>query len=284
MSRELLSPTRPRTAHLRLVEKPVEAAPRERFDVAGVGVDALRFDAALERLLDAPHERRRMAVHFCALHTFVEAKKDPELRQALSKADMVTPDGMPVVWLGRLRGKKVERVCGPDTMLEVLDRSRFKGYRHFFYGGTPESLAALAEAMTLRFPGLQISGLYAPPFRPLTDEEKLRVTLLINGANPDYVWVGIGSPKQDKWLAEFRPQLKASVLLAVGAAFDFHAGLRKRAPRWAQRSGVEWVFRLASEPRRLTWRYAMAGATFARILIGEALKPRRREVDFDKQW
>jgi N-acetylglucosaminyldiphosphoundecaprenol N-acetyl-beta-D-mannosaminyltransferase len=248
----------------------------EHFSVLGIDVIATRFADAVSMLLAAPRQAVKLRVHFAAVHTFVEAGKDADLQEALAAADIVAPDGMPLVWLGRIKGRHTERVCGPDTMAETLDRSREHGYRHFFYGGTPELLDKLVERLTRRYPGLAVAGAYAPPFRPLSFEEVEEVADLINDADPDYVWVGLGSPKQDYWLAEFRPLLHAPVLLAVGAAFAFHAGRIKRAPRWAQRSGLEWAFRLAAEPRRLAWRYASMSFRFLQLLIADAT--RWREV------
>ncbi|MPZ48780.1 MAG: WecB/TagA/CpsF family glycosyltransferase [Dehalococcoidia bacterium] len=236
----------------------------------------MRFEDAVQLLIDAPRQARRLRVHFAAVHTLVEASKDAELRDALAGADVVAPDGMPLVWLGRLKGKRPQRVCGPDTMPAVLDRSRDYGYRHFFYGGTPELASELVESLTLRFPGLEVAGVYSPPFRPLTFDEVDDVARMINDADPDYVWVGLGSPKQDYWLAAFRPLLHAPVLLAVGAAFDFQAGRVKRAPRWAQRLGLEWAFRLAAEPRRLAGRYTLMSLRFLQLLLADAA--RRRQV------
>jgi N-acetylglucosaminyldiphosphoundecaprenol N-acetyl-beta-D-mannosaminyltransferase len=191
------------------------------------------------------------------------------LREALCEADVIAPDGMPIVWLARLQGQRVDRVCGPDTMPALLDRGREHGYRHFFYGGNPGSLDELVKSVTQRYPGIQVAGAYAPPFRPLTFREAEEVTRLINDAQADYVWVGLGSPKQDLWLAEFRPLLHAPVLLAVGAAFDFTGGRRQRAPEWAQRHGLEWAFRLAAEPRRLGWRYTVMSLRFLRLLLAD---------------
>lgn len=254
---------------LRLLERPRP----ERFDAMGIGISAMSFQNAVETLLAAPRQGERIRVHFAAMHTLSEASKNEPMRHALDEADYVLPDGMPLVWLGRMRGLQVERVCGPDTMLAVLDRSRGRGYRHFFYGGSVNSLGKLGASLTRRFPGLHIAGLYSPPFRPLTEKEKLEVAAKINKASPDFVWVGLGSPKQDEWLATFRPLLNAPVLLAVGAAFDFHCGGLQRAPRWAQHSGFEWAFRLAAEPRRLAGRYAALAVCFARMLLNEAIKP-----------
>lgn len=239
----------------------------DNYDVAGIRVSALSFEEGISHLLSAPIEKRRMRVHFAAMHTFVEASKDPELRELLNEAELIAPDGMPMVWLGRRQGKRVERFCGPDVMPAILDRSRAFGFSHFFYGGQPGAVEALVETLRTRFPGLNVAGVYTPPFRPLTPGEQGDIAQMINDSGADFVWVALGSPKQDRWLASFRPLLKASVLLAVGAAFDFENGRVKRAPRWAQRAGVEWLFRLASEPRRLFWRYTITGFQFGRLLL-----------------
>jgi N-acetylglucosaminyldiphosphoundecaprenol N-acetyl-beta-D-mannosaminyltransferase len=227
-------------------------------------------------LLEAPSRGEHIRVHFAAMHTFVEASKDEDLKDLLNDADLIAPDGMPAVWLGRRQGKPVERFCGPDVMPAVLNRSRQMGYSHFFYGGRPEMVEQLAGRLEERFPGLNIAGIYSPPFRELGFEEIEDVARMINESGADYVWVGLGSPKQDYWLASFRPLLKASVILAVGAAFDFQCGRVKRAPRLLQKTGLEWMYRLASEPRRLGWRYTVTGLRFVQLVSG--LTPRRAEA------
>jgi N-acetylglucosaminyldiphosphoundecaprenol N-acetyl-beta-D-mannosaminyltransferase len=244
----------------------------QRFEVQGVGVSAMSFEDAVEMLVRAPLQGRRLRVHFAAVHTLVEAAKSETMRECLAHAEVVAPDGVPLVWYGRLKGMRMQRVCGPDTMLAVLDRSRSNGSRHFFYGGAPGVGEQLAATMSQRFPGLDVAGVYCPPFRALDETETDAVVAMIDGSGADYVWVGLGSPKQDAWMAALRPHLKASVLLGVGAAFDFHAGLKRRAPRWMQRAGLEWSFRLVSEPRRLAWRYMTQAAWFARLLITDGLK------------
>jgi len=244
-----------------------ESKDLESYNVAGVNVSAVRFEEGIDMLLSAPAQSKRMRVHFAAMHTFVEASKDEELRKLLNEADVIAPDGMPMVWLGRRQGKQVERFCGPDVMPAILDRSRRLGLSHFFYGGKREGVELLAESLQERFPGLNVAGIYSPPFRPLTLEESAEVAEKINASGADFVWVGLGSPKQDHWLATFRPLLDAPVLLAVGAAFDFENETIKREPRWAHRSGVEWLFRLASEPRRLFWRYTVSGLRFGQLLV-----------------
>jgi N-acetylglucosaminyldiphosphoundecaprenol N-acetyl-beta-D-mannosaminyltransferase len=222
-------------------------------------------------VLRAPDGGDRLSLHFATAHTLVEAQKDARLRDALGQG-LVEPDGMPLVWLGRRQGLRVERVCGPDFMPAVVEHGVRHGRTHFFYGGAsgvPEDLAARLAA---RYPGMRVAGTLSPPFRALSADEDEAIIAAINAAEPDYVWVGLGAPKQDLWVAAHRSRLHAPVLLAVGAAFDFHAGKRRRAPRWIQRSGTEWLFRLATEPRRLAGRYTRTNATFIRLVLQEGLR------------
>jgi N-acetylglucosaminyldiphosphoundecaprenol N-acetyl-beta-D-mannosaminyltransferase len=167
--------------------------------------------------------------------------------------------------------RHVERVYGPDLMLAVCEHSAKRGYRHFFYGGAPGVTEKLAVQLRSRFPGLQVAGTYSPPFRPLTPEEDREVVERINSSQPDIVWVGIGAPKQERWMAEHVGRLCAPVLIGVGAAFDFHGGLKKQAPRWMQKSGLEWSFRLMSEPRRLWRRYLVNNPFFLWLIFLQAL-------------
>jgi N-acetylglucosaminyldiphosphoundecaprenol N-acetyl-beta-D-mannosaminyltransferase len=241
------------------------------FELLGIRINAAPFSHVLDRVLRAPDAGERLALHFATAHTLVEAHDDPLLRDALSEG-LVQPDGMPLVWLGRAVASRVERVCGPDFMPALIEEGIRYGRTHFFYGGAPGVPEALAARLTARYPGLQVVGAVSPPFRPLTGAEADAVAAEINAAQPDYVWVGLGTPKQDLWVAAFRSRLDAPALLAVGAAFDFHAGRRRRAPRWMQRSGTEWIYRLATEPRRLAGRYTRANARFLRLLIEDRWK------------
>jgi len=242
--------------------------------VADVAVNAMRFADLLARVLAAPDAGERLSLHFATAHTIVEAHADARLREALAHG-LVQPDGMPLVWLGRRAGLPVERVCGPDFMPAVAAGGVPLGRRHYFYGGAPGIPEALAAGLAARHPGLAVAGTMSPPFRALSPGEDADIVARINAARPDYVWVGLGAPRQDLWVAAHRDVLDAAVLLAVGAAFDFHAGRRRRAPRWMQRTGTEWLFRLVSEPRRLAGRYTRTNLAFVRLVIAQRLGRRR---------
>jgi N-acetylglucosaminyldiphosphoundecaprenol N-acetyl-beta-D-mannosaminyltransferase len=241
------------------------------FEVLGVRVSAAPFEAVVERLLRAPETGERLATHFATVHSIVEAHENAALRDAFDRG-IVEPDGMPLVWLGRREGLSVERVCGPDLMPALIERGVPLGRSHYFYGGAPGIPEALAQRFRERHPAVRVVGTESPPFRALSSDEARDVVDRINEAAPDYVWVGLGAPKQDLWVAEHRPRLAAAGLLAVGAAFDFHAGSRRRAPAWMQRSGTEWLYRLASEPRRLAARYTRVNARFGRLLLAERIR------------
>lgn len=236
------------------------------FRVVDVAINAAPFAEVIARVLAAPSKGERLSLHFATAHTIVEAHDDPQLREALSQG-LVQPDGMPLVWLGRRAGFAVERVCGPDFLPALVERGIPEGRTHYFLGGAPGVPEALVARLAARFPGMRVAGMFSPPFRHLTAEEDGEIVGRINGAAPDYVWVGLGAPKQDLWVAEHRSRLQAAALLAVGAAFDFHAGTRRRAPRWMQRTGTEWLFRLVTEPRRLAGRYTRVNARFVQLII-----------------
>jgi N-acetylglucosaminyldiphosphoundecaprenol N-acetyl-beta-D-mannosaminyltransferase len=240
------------------------------FTLLGVQVNAQPFDAVLERLLSAPDTGERLAVHFATVHSIVEAHDRSDVAAALA-AGLVEPDGMPLVWLGRRAGRAAERVCGPDMMPALIAAGVPLGRSHFFLGGAPGTPERLAERFGARHPDLRVAGTLSPPFRTLEPAEDDAIVDAINATAPDYVWVGLGAPKQDLWVAEHRPRLDAAALLAVGAAFDFHAGRRRRAPGWMQRTGTEWLYRLASEPSRLAGRYTRVNLRFARLLLAERL-------------
>jgi N-acetylglucosaminyldiphosphoundecaprenol N-acetyl-beta-D-mannosaminyltransferase len=244
------------------------------YTVLGTHISSVTFAGALRELLEAPAAGRLMRVHFCTTHGLVEGASNRRFQEVLNGGDVVAPDGMPLVWLGRRAGRAVERVCGPDLMPALMDRGRASGARHYLYGGAPGVAERLAGRMRAKYPGVEIVGVESPPFRPLTEDDDRAVVRRINAARPDYVWVGLGTPKQDVWLAEHRAHLDASVLLAVGAAFDYLGGTRRRAPRALQRSGLEWLWRLAAEPRRLGRRYTVLNLRFLWLLARDWVRSR----------
>ncbi len=245
-----------------------------RVNILGVGISAVNMPTVLQTIeawIDR-HESRYVCVS--PVHSIMESQRDEHLRHIHNATGLVTPDGMPLVWLSRLMGfREVEQVCGSDLMLSVCGQFHFtqQDYRHFFYGGTPAVLKQLQAQLLERFPNLQVAGIYAPPFRPLTPAEDRIVVNRINASKPDIVWVGLGAPKQERWMADHVGRLHAPVLIGVGAAFDFHAGTKKRAPRWMQRCGLEWLFRLMMEPRRLWQRYLINNPWFLWLVLRQAL-------------
>jgi N-acetylglucosaminyldiphosphoundecaprenol N-acetyl-beta-D-mannosaminyltransferase len=232
----------------------------ERVNILGVGVSAVNMDTALERIDGWVDAGEKQYVCVCPVHSIMECRRSDELRRIFNAAGMVTPDGMPVVWVARWSGHpEVRRVYGPDLMVAELGLQR---HRHFFYGGGPGVANRLAEMMKQRFPKLDVAGVFEPPFGPLDQLCTPEAADAINRSGADVVWIGMSSPKQDQWMARMRPLLKAPVLIAVGAAFDFHSGTVRQAPLWMQRSGLEWVFRLAMQPRRLWRRYLIDNPWF----------------------
>ena len=246
----------------------------DSFDVLGVRINAQPFASMVDRVLRAPDTGERLSLHFATAHSIVEAQDRPELRDALVSG-IVEPDGMPLVWLGRRAGIPVERVCGPDFLPAVAEQGVAFGRSHYFYGGASGVPEQLASRLERRSPGLRVAGTFSPPYRALSLAEDREVVARINAERPDYVWVGLGAPKQDLWVAAHRDLLDAPVLLAVGAAFDFHAGTRRRAPAWMQRTGTEWLHRLLSEPRRLVGRYTRTNARFAGMLLRDRMRKDR---------
>lgn len=218
-------------------------------------------------------EKRPHMVCICNVHTTMMVYENKDSHQYIKKASISTMDGQPLVWLSRLLGfKESERVAGPDLMQEICSLSPEKGYRHFFYGGAegiPEGLKTIFEET---YPGINIVGTFSPPFRPLTHEEDEKVVKLINDSKPDFLWVSLGAPKQEQWIADHLDRIHAPVQVGVGAAFDFFTGNVLRAPVWMQRAGLEWLFRLLKEPRRLWKRYFIYNTMFLVCLIPEILR------------
>ena len=225
--------------------------------VLGIPLSLVDYDGALDWIDAAVASRRRGYVCVSAVHTVMAAQEDAPLRSAVLGADLVVPDGQPLVWALNALGHELrDRVYGPTLMWRACERAARTGTRFYLYGGRdPEALAALEGRLLAAHPRLEVVGRRCPPFRPLMPHEEEEVAAVIDASGADVVWVGIGVPKQEKWMAAMRPRLRAPVLIGVGAAFDFHAGLIRQAPPWLQSRGLEWAFRLVQEPRRLWRRY-----------------------------
>jgi N-acetylglucosaminyldiphosphoundecaprenol N-acetyl-beta-D-mannosaminyltransferase len=234
-----------------------------RVNILGVGVMPMNVAQAVATLAKWRDEGRREYACCVSVHGLVVAQRDAAIRGALNGAALATQDGMPLVWWCRLAGiTQARRVCGSDLLDAMCALAVQHGHRHYFYGGSPRVVEQLVARLTQRHPGLVIAGYRSPPFRQQTEAEDAADVAAINDARPDYVWVGLGMPKQEKWMASHLGRINATALLGVGAAFDFHAGTKPRAPRWMQAYGFEWLFRLASEPRRLAHRYLIDNTLF----------------------
>lgn len=210
------------------------------------------------------------AVSTCTVYTLMRACEDEHIHQALAAADLRTTDGMPLVWLLHQQGHSdAERVYGPDILHEMCRRTTGTGIRHYFWGSTPETVTALVDRLHALYPGLVICGAHSPPFAPQEITPDPQTIRLIQAAQPHIVWVGLGSPRQDVWMHLYRPVLNVPLLVGVGAAFDFVSGRTRQAPRWMQRRGLEWLFRLVQEPRHLARRYFVYNTKFIwRVLRG----------------
>jgi N-acetylglucosaminyldiphosphoundecaprenol N-acetyl-beta-D-mannosaminyltransferase len=235
----------------------------QRFNVLGVAMSALDLRLAVQAVLEACGTRRKGYVCVTGVHGVTEAQNDPAFKRILNGAFLNTTDGMPLVWLGKHAvGRWVDRVYGPDLMLDVFKATQDGRFSHFLYGGAPDVAARLKAGMEERFPGIRIAGVWCPPFRPLDDMEQAELASAVKDARPDILWVGLSTPKQERFMAEFLPKLDCTLMFGVGAAFDFHSGRVKQAPRWVQRCGLEWLYRMCREPRRLWRRYCVNNPLF----------------------
>jgi N-acetylglucosaminyldiphosphoundecaprenol N-acetyl-beta-D-mannosaminyltransferase len=248
----------------------------KRINVLGVGVSAINPEIAVSTIDHWIRERSRQYVCVADVHSVMECQRDEEACRICNAAGLVTPDGMPLAWLLKLAGYRyAERVCGSDLMLAVFEHGEKRGYRHFLYGSSEQTLQRLRMALERSFPGATIVGSISPPFRPLSKAEDRSIIAAINGSDADIVWVGLGAPKQERWMADHRSALSAPILIGVGAAFHFHAGVIRRAPQFLQRSGLEWLFRLCMEPRRLWRRYLTNNPQFLVGVIAQGVGLRR---------
>lgn len=245
---------------------------RAGAQVLGCHIDALAWDDALNRMRSWASLRESRYICICNVHSVITAGRDDQFGQVVAAADMVTPDGAPVAWmLRRLGFAGQQRINGPDLMWKYCGDASSRNESIFLYGGTQETLDKLRQRLHKDFPGLKVAGAYSPPFRAMTEEEDEATVQMINASGAGTVWVGLGCPKQEKWMSAHRGRVRA-VMVGVGAAFDYHAGTISRAPAWMRNSGLEWLHRLCSEPRRLWKRYLVTNTLFifgaARQLLG----------------
>ena len=244
------------------MDKQSQTEPRTLREVIGSPIDTVTWSQTLERLSGWAAAGQSRYVCICNVHSVVTARQDEVFSDVIRKADMATPDGAPVAWLMRRLGSLgQERINGPDLMWRYCAEAARRNESIYLYGGQQRTLDILQRTLLAHFPGLMIAGAYSPPFRALTPEEDTAVVEAINDSGAGTVWVSLGCPKQEKWMAEHRGRINA-VMIGVGAAFDYHAGTIQRAPRWMQRNGLEWLHRLCSEPRRLWKRYLVTNSLF----------------------
>lgn len=245
---------------------------RRVIPVLGVPIDAVTWDEAISRIRFWADNKESRYVCITNVHSVVTATQDTAFGEVVRQADMATPDGAPVAWmLRRLGSSDQARINGPDLMWKYCEQASSKRESIFLYGGTPETLEKLKVVLLDRFPSLDIAGAYSPPFRVLSDAEDSDVVDMINASGAGTVWVSLGCPKQEKWMASHRGRISA-VMIGVGAAFDYHAGTIKRAPVWMQRNGLEWLHRLVSEPKRLWRRYLITNTLFIFGVIKQLLR------------
>jgi len=237
------------------------------FSVLGVNVAITDVDQACQRIESWVKTKKKTYVCLAPVSTIVACQSDSNYKEVVNKSGMTTPDGMPLVWLGRKVSSEIKRTYGPDVLLELCRRGQKYGLKHYFYGGTKETLSNLTLRLKSLFGEIQIAGCYSPDYLAVAQMEKDDVIQQINAAQPDVLWVGLGSPKQDFWMNTHRNVLDVPVMMGVGAAFDFIAGTKRQAPKWMRKSGLEWLFRLCCEPRRLWKRYLVGNVSFVYYLI-----------------
>jgi N-acetylglucosaminyldiphosphoundecaprenol N-acetyl-beta-D-mannosaminyltransferase len=231
--------------------------------VLGIPVEPLDMESAVARIQAECEAGRKGYVCLIGVHGIMEAHRNPELAQVYARATLMVPDGTPTVWVGHWQGfRKMQRVAGPDLMLELFRRKEFAHCTHFLYGGKQGVAEELYATLTQRFPWVRIVGTYTPPFRDLTLKEVESVAARIQSLKPDMIWVGISTPKQERFMMRILPWLDSGLMFGVGAAFDFHTGRIKDAPQWVKRTGLQWLHRLIQDPRRLFWRYLRNNSAF----------------------
>jgi len=243
-----------------------------KFYILGTGISAIGMDDACSLVKEAIRKGQKKYICVCPVSTIMECKKNEQVLKSVNSADLATPDGMAVVWIGRMFGyNNTRRVYGPELMQNICDISAEKGYKNYFYGSNQDTLDKLQERLRKKYQGLIINGSFSPPFRKLTEKEDSKIVEEINRSDSDIVWVGLGSPKQDVWMHEHRERINASVMIGVGAAFDFLAGTKPQAPSWLGNNGFEWLFRLITEPKRLWRRYLVDYPLFMYYVLSDII-------------
>jgi N-acetylglucosaminyldiphosphoundecaprenol N-acetyl-beta-D-mannosaminyltransferase len=234
-----------------------------RVNILGVGVNAIDMSQAVNLVDSAVAQGKKGYVCVTGVHGIMEAQKDAAFESILNHSLLTTPDGMPTVWVGRLNGfSQMRQVTGPNFMLRVCELSVRRGFTHFFYGGVDGVAGELKNELTRRFPGLKVVGTYTPPFRPLNNSESAELQSRISQLRPDFFWVGLSTPKQERFMQEYLPKLETKLMVGVGAAFDIHTGRIQESPEWLKHVGLQWLHRLLQEPRRLWKRYLLNNPAF----------------------
>jgi N-acetylglucosaminyldiphosphoundecaprenol N-acetyl-beta-D-mannosaminyltransferase len=256
------------------------AAPIERVNVLGVGISTVDMQRAVQYTDSLLQAGGRGYICLTGVHGVMEAQSDAGFRALLNRSSLTAPDGMPLVWLGKQQGfTRMRRVFGPDYMMEMCRLSVKRGYRHFLYGGHEGVAELLAAELTTRVPGLQVAGIYTPPFRPLLPVEEADLIAMVAEAKPDIFWVGLGTPKQERFMAQYLGKLDVRIMVGVGAAFDIHSGRLKDAPSWMKSAGLQWLHRLIQEPRRLWRRYLINNPLFLWNASLQLLRIRNYRID-----
>ena len=254
--------------------------PHARANILGVGIHAVDMVRAVGLIDSAIAEHRKGVVCLTGVHGVMEARKDSDFRSVLNRAFLNLPDGRPTVWIGRLEGfTRMDHGPGPQLMLSVCEMSLAKGYTHFLYGGKAGVAEDLRKELLAKFPSIKIVGTYTPPFRPLNTDDERNLRRMFSDLEPDITWIGLSTPKQEKFMAKYIEQLRTKVMVGVGAAFDMHTGRIKDSPEWMKRAGLAWLYRLLQEPRRLWRRYLGANPRFLCEITLQLLRLKKYDLE-----
>lgn len=248
----------------------------KKFDILGAHISATNMGEVRDFINNVIKDSKKIYISTCPVNTIMDCQDNREAMQSINAADLAVPDGMPVAWIGKIKGfRNIGKVSGTDLMLEICKLSEKKGFKNYFYGSTPQALASLKRQLKISFPALAIAGMHSPVFYGPVQEDRIAGDIgNINKSDTDVLWIGLGSPKQDIWMFKYRGKLNVPVIIGVGAAFDFISSLKKRAPIWMQRSGLEWLFRFLQEPKRLWRRYLINNTLFILFILKDlTLKP-----------